>query len=200
MPSRAHEKYLEAEKLARILRNTAKDPRLRPISSTVKQKYFHASLAAYVAGWDNYIKSVVREYNSRITDPLDVKYSQVHSVASKMSERVLHKLNTPDRDNARDALLICTGYDPIGDWVWQKASLSAIEVKEFLGEIFKVRHSFAHGFDLPSFDWTSTTGGRKQLTDHALQRVEAFLRHLVKRTDKGLCRHASIFFPGAPIW
>lgn len=200
MPSNAFRKYKEDESMAGVLRDTAKDARLRPMQISVKQKYYHAALATYVAGWDNYIKSSIREFYSRTSDPLDVRYFAMHSISRTLTESILQKLNTPDRDRARNAILNCTGYDPINDWTWPSTAMSATQVKDYLSEILKVRHSFAHGFSMPGFTWTTTPTGKKRLSYSALSRVEAFLVHLVAQTDSGLCRHAASFFPGPPIW
>jgi hypothetical protein len=200
MASQAFQTYLGAQEMARVLRGTAQDRRLRPMTLRVKQKYYHAALAAYVAGWDYYIKSCVREFYTCTSDPFDARYFTVHTRSIDLTEKFLRNLNTPDRDRAREAILLCTGYDPIGDWTWPRAAMSATQVKDFLDEIFKVRHSFAHGFELPGFSWTTTATGKRQLADAALGRVEAFLAHLVKKTDSGLRLHAATFFRGPPIW
>jgi len=200
MSSIAFSKFLDSQDLAIMLRKTAQDVRLRPIKWDVKQKYYHASLTASVAGWDNYVKSVVREFYRSLSNPLDQRYAFAHSLAGDMSEKVLSRLNTPDRDQARNAILLCTGYDPINDWTWRKAQMSATDVKEFLADIFRVRHSYAHGFALPSTAWTRTPTGKVQLSSISLARVEAFLRHLAKRTDNGLRGHAKTVTQGLIVW
>lgn len=199
MPSQAYQGYIRSENLARVLRETAKDKRLRPIQNATQQKYYHASLAAYVAGWDHYVKSVVKEFLLRISAPSDPRYHQLHGVARALAEKELKKLNTPNRDNARAAIVMCTGYDPYSDWVWTRARMNATDVKEYFEEIFRVRHSFSHGFELPGFTWTTISSGRKQLNDASLARVEAFLRHIVAATDAGLAKHAALFQNPA-IW
>jgi len=78
--------------------------------------------------------------------------------------------------------------------------MSGVQVKEFLSEVLKVRHSFAHGFELPGFTWTITPSGRKQLSDSSLERVQYFFRHLAVQTDHGLRNHAAMLFSGLQIW
>ena len=56
-------------------------------------------------------------------------------------------------------------------------------------DILKVRHSFAHGFGMPSFGW-NTNGSTARLTNRIVQReVVALFNNLVKRTDRGLKHH-----------
>ncbi len=52
MPSQASDKYRDAANRAIFLSRTATDNRLRPMSEDQIQIYYHAALAAYVAGWD----------------------------------------------------------------------------------------------------------------------------------------------------
>lgn len=200
MPSRAYAKYLKAEAGAVLLRQTATDARLRPITADVKAKYLHASLAAHVAAWDNYVKTVVREYHSKISNPLDVRYSQIHEISGFFVEKSLKALNTPNRDNARNTIFHCTNYDPIGDWHWLSAGLSGPDVKDFLDEIFMVRHSFAHGFDLPRLSWLARTPHHQHLNVASMKKVQALFHHLVKETDKGLAASAVGVHSSTPLW
>ena len=60
------------------------------------------------------------------------------------------------------------------------------QVQSYLNEILQVRHSFAHGFALPSNTWTLSPSGRTRITSRAIKDVEALMYHLVKATDKGM--------------
>ncbi|WP_340117908.1 hypothetical protein [Pelagibius sp. 7325] len=184
----------------RRIQEAAGDPRLRPIPHEKKRGFLHASLAAYVASWDSYLNNVVREFCAGIRKPLDPEYSQVHGSLEVFVERSLKRFNTPNSNNSRVLLVDCTGYDPINDWKWPKAGLNATEARDFLDQILKVRHSFAHGFAIPSYDWTTTPSGDRRLDARSLKRIDAFLMHLAKATDMGLAEYARGVYPSAGIW
>lgn len=200
MGSAALAEYTSAASGARTLCATATDARLRPLSLQVKQQYLHASLAAHVAAWDNYIKSAIREYYRRTANPLDVRYAVLHNTVQMLSASALRKLNTPNRDNARNAIVECVGYDPLPDWTWKSANLTATDIKDFMDEVFKVRHSFAHGFGLPALDWLAPKSGANRLTVSAVNRVDHLFSHLTLRTDKGLAKYATLAGAPSPIW
>lgn len=78
--------------------------------------------------------------------------------------------------------------------------MNGTQSREFLNEILKVRHSFAHGFEIPAYQWTTTPLGKHQLNDAALHRIERFLLHLVTATDKGLSNYGKSNYPDRSIW
>ena len=189
MPSPAALKYQSASNTARILRQTASDPRLQPISRNQTQVYYHSALAAFVAAWDAYINELVRNFFTVTANPLDPKFHAVHSIARETAYRALERFNTPNADNTRNFLIQYTGYDPIGDWVWSAKSMSGVAVRQRLNEILRVRHSFAHGFSIPAFSWTQTATGKVRLTAKGIDEVDSFLKYLVKVTDQGMKQH-----------
>lgn len=200
MSSLSHVRFLSSVEAARDLRVVVKDARLRPISHAQKTRFLHAALAIYVAGWDSYLNQVTAEFVQKIANPTDAGYISLHSLISPIVEQKLKKFNTPNWENSRELLITCTGYDPISDWAWRKAHLNRQQSQDFLNGILKVRHSFAHGFAIPTFAWTQTPTGRIQLNDQALQRIERFFSHLVSATDNGLVVHGRRSFPGRTFW
>lgn len=189
MPSPAAVKYTLALERAKILRGTANDKRLFPISKDHKQFYYHASLAAMVAAWDAYINALVRDFARLTSNPLDYKYQAVHSILTEINRVALERFNTPNWENTRNLLVQHTGYDPYSDWIWPARNMGVQQVKERLNEILKVRHSFAHGFSIPNFTWTKSLSGRIRLTSEAIKDTEAFFNNIVRRTDKGISKH-----------
>ncbi|AFY80134.1 HEPN domain-containing protein [Oscillatoria acuminata] len=189
MPSPAALKYQSASNTARILRQTASDPRLQPISRNQTQVYYHSALAAFVAAWDAYINELVRNFFAVTANPLDPKFHAVHSIARETASRALERFNTPNADNTRNLLIQYTGYDPIGDWVWSAKNMSGVAVRQKLNEILRVRHSFAHGFSIPAFSWTQTATGKVRLTAKGIDEVDGFFKYLVKVTDQGMKQH-----------
>ena len=77
-----------------------------------------------------------------------------YTIAQQAAERDLDRFNTPNWENTRNLLIQCTGYDPINDWIWNRGGMSGLQVHNRLNEILHVRHSFAHGFNIPAYDWT----------------------------------------------
>ena len=160
------------------LRSAATDKRLRPMSQEDIQVYYHAALAAYVATWEAYINGLVSNFYDVIVDASDSRFHAIYTVARQAAERALERFNTPNWENTRNLLIQCTDYDPIGDWIWPRRGMVVSQVHERLNEILQVRHSFAHGFDIPTYDWTQSPGGRVQLTSKAIQETEAFFKNL----------------------
>jgi hypothetical protein len=197
MPSPAAIKYELAKQRASILRNAANT---HSLSRNHTQVYYHAALAAIVAAWDAYIKNLIRDFFSEVADPLVPKFHAIHTVAQVTSDNLLDKFNTPNWENTRNLLILCTGYDPINDWSWARRRMGVPQVKERLNQILKVRHSFAHGFALPAYSWTQTTGGRIRLTSRATYDSELFFNHLVKQTDKGMKLHITSIYAAASTW
>jgi hypothetical protein len=200
MPSNASAAFHVSLRLGRTLRDAATDKRLRPISERKRNDLLHASLAAYVANWDSYVNSVVREFVSVISNTLSPEYAAAHGIMSGFVEKSLKKFNTPNWDNSRSLLIECTGFDPFADWIWPRAKMRSLDVQNYLNEILKVRHSFAHGLSIPSYSWTTTAGGRNQLNSTSLLRIEKFLTHMVKVTDRGLSAHGRATYPSRPVW
>ena len=200
MPSPAALRYKSLSNTARILRETATDSRLHPISRSQTQVYYHSALAAFVAAWDAYINELVRNFFTTTANPLDPKFYAVHSIARDTAERALERFNTPNSENTRNLLIQNTGYDPIGDWVWSARSMSGLAVRQRLNDILRVRHSFAHGFAIPAYSWTQTPTGKVRLTARAIDDVDGFFGHLVAVTDLGMKQHIQTIYGIVVPW
>jgi RiboL-PSP-HEPN len=199
-PSPSAVSYFTAIEKTGILRRVANDNRLRPIPKDHKQAYYHAALAVSVAAWDAYIKNLVLNFYTEVTDILIAKYHALHTVTSNLAGVALSRFNTPNAENSRNLLIQYTGYDPIGDWIWPAARMNGQQVRDRLNEILKVRHSFAHGFGLPAYSWTRSRSGHIRLTNEAIQNTEAFLNNLVTRTDRGMQEHINTQYGATVLW
>jgi hypothetical protein len=188
MPSLASTNSADALERADILTTTAlMVPAVR--RSVKAQIYYHAALAICVAAWDAYLKGVVTEFYVAVNDPLNPQFHSMTTISKAFADRLKERFNTPNFENARDLIVNCTGYDPYADWVWPRRSMSVLQVQERLNQILRVRHSFAHGFPIPTYPWTQSGGGKVRLTKGAVRDAQALLRHLIVRTDRGLASH-----------
>ena len=201
MPSTAASKYITAAGHIRTLRKAATDRRLRPVSQDEIQVYYHASLTAYVAAWDAYINGLVSNFYDVIADSSDSRFQAIYIVAQQAAKRALERFNTPNWENTRNLLIQCTDYDPISDWIWSRRRMGSSQVHERLNEILRVRHSFAHGYDMPStINWIRSSRGRIRLTSKAIQGTEAFFKNLVNVTDSGMKGHIDQTYGISNIW
>ena len=195
MSSPAALKYIATVERIQTLRKTATDKRLRPMSLDEIQVYYHAALAGDVAAWNAYIKNVVNDFYNVIPNS-----SPIYVIAQQAAQRSMERFNTPNWEKAQRFLEECTGYDPINDWVWGRRGMSGLQVRVRLNEILQVRHSFAHGFDIPAYNWTELPSGRIRLTSKAIQETEAFFKNLVRVTDRGMKAYIKDTYELASIW
>lgn len=162
--------------------------------SNAKQVFLHAALAYQTATWDVYIKSLATEYYSATSQPHIQSYLAMHSIAKERMEKAKEKLNTPNSENSRNFLIEFTGYDPWPSWIPAGrvyGYTSVLQVKNHLNEIFKLRHSFAHGFTMPSFAWTQSSNGTNQLSVEILRKTGLFFQKLIESTDSGMASHTA---------
>lgn len=192
MLSPAASTYTTSASRIQTLRKAATDRRLRPMLLDEIRIYYHAGLTAYVAAWNAYIKNLVRDFYNVIVDPSDPKFRAIYTIAWKRAENALTRFNTPNAENTRNILVWYTGYDPINTLLWIQ--------REKLDDIVEVRHSFAHGFDMPSNTWTQSLSKRGHLTSKAIQDTEVFFKNLVKVTDNGMKAHIELTYGLPDIW
>ena len=196
MPSPAASTYTTAASRIQTLRKTATDKLLRPMLQDDEiQVYYHAALTAYVAAWNVYIRNLVRDFYDVIPNS-----SPVYAIARQAAERATERFNTPNWENTQKLLEHCTGHDPINDWIWSRRGMNSFQVRERLNEILRVRHSFAHGFDMPAYNWTQSPSGKVRLTSKAILETEAFFKNLVNVTDTGMETHINLTYGIASIW
>ena len=194
MPSPSAAKFLVAVDRATVLYRAAGDSRLRPQATTDKEALCHAALTALVAAWNAYVGNVIADYFAATANPTDARFNLAHTLAKSHADKLVEKFNTPNWENSRNLIAHCTGYDPINDWVWASGGLTGFEVRTRLKEILKLRHSFAHGFQIPTYGWIQFSGGRVVLTKAAVGKTTNFIRYLVLQTDRGLAFHVRNVF------
>jgi hypothetical protein len=200
VPSVSGERFASTINRAKVLllaasRETANADGLRR-----RQVIYHAALAAYVASWDAYVRQITLEFFDATANPLDPPYHMIHSTARALAENALKRFNTPNWDNSRELLIAHTGFDPYSTWVWPSQRYGVQQTKERLNQILRVRHSFAHGFVLPSLPWTQNSSGQTRLTREELSFTERFFRILVRETDKNMKSYIESNFPVSTNW
>ncbi|MFL9940379.1 hypothetical protein [Paraburkholderia graminis] len=154
-----------------------------------------------VAAWEGYLERLVGEVQQEITDPGHARLSAVLALFKLITDREVKYFNTPNAENARGLLYTHTGYDPINDWQWAAGALNGPQCRQRLNEILRVRHSFAHGFAIPTdIQWARHGVTPGKLTVTVLQSVDRFLSHMVKVTDAGMSLHLATVFGVATGW
>lgn len=190
MNSNAAAQFYLARAGARLLINAARKPPTASLSNQHKSACLHASWAMLVAAWEAYLERLIREVQQIITDPSQAKLSAVLALLKLISEKEIMRFNTPNSENSRNLLYRHTGYDPINDWQWATNGMTGIQTRTRLDEILRVRHSFAHGFPIPTdIVWVKNRNIQGNLTVGALNSVDRFLSHMVKVTDVGMAKH-----------
>ncbi len=198
MPSPAATVFKAMLSRAATFSSLAQDPRLRPLARNDSRLYLHAALASYVAAWESYIERLITNFFTESFDIQVVKFVVLHSLLQSLAKTASEKFNTPNSENARALLFDYTGYDPINDWAWR--NMPGPQVRLRLNQILKVRHSFAHGFAMPSYHWNTSPAGQVRLTQATIADTESFFVHLVQRTDRGMCDHIKLNYNSNLAW
>ncbi|MGW3448357.1 HEPN domain-containing protein [Streptomyces sp. NPDC001076] len=202
MPSLARTNFRRAVDRAVLLRKACcQQRRGRQLADDVRQVHYHSHLAACVAAWETYVESIVLEYLDRASRPLDPAFSELRTLLRECAASANKKFNTPNWDNSRNHIVKHTGFDPISSWSTAHRGSNSISSKNFLNDILVVRHSFAHGFPLPSsVPWLTVAGSQRLLSVKNLKEVESFLKSLTVVTDSGLSMRLSSIFAVHVNW
>lgn len=151
MPSLARSKFDAANVGSKILR--AYVSMASPVSTNVQlveQVCLKAAVAHAVGCWEGYVEAVLREFVAKVRVQSHRKTWTLISQFEAIVDRLASDLNTPNWDNTRSLLVDVTGLDPYAAWVWVKLFQNPSDTKNFFDGIMTVRHSFAHGFAIPS--------------------------------------------------
>jgi hypothetical protein len=178
----------------------SRDARLRPQARQDARLFLHAALAVYVAAWEGYVERLISNFFHESIDPSDARFVSLHQLLAALASKAADRFHTPNWENSRSLLAEYTAYDPINDWIWPQKSMPGHQVRERLNEILRVRHSFAHGFSMPSFAWNTSASGEVRLTAQTVREIEAFFVNLVDRTDDGMKRHLLTLYNSSLTW
>jgi hypothetical protein len=195
MPSASAVLFFEGRKRARLLVRAAR------VTGVDKATALHAALAMLVAAWEGYLERLVLEAQGEVSDAANRGLSGVLALLKTLSESEIKRFNTPNADNARRLLSAYTGYDPINDWSWPNGNLNAIQTRQRLDEVLRVRHSFAHGAAIPgNISWARNRNRLGELTSRALWSTDSLLSHLVRATDAGMATHLNSVYGVSLKW
>ena len=114
--------------------------------------------------------------------------------------RAIDRFNTPNAENCRELLLRFTGFDAFPVLSSHRLGLPANLARIRLNEVLKVRHSFAHGFQIPTYQWTTRYGITNRLTKTAVRNAAWLIQDFVDSLDLRISSHLKNSFPSRVFW
>lgn len=200
MASAARQRFIHSISSADRLRALSSDKRLRPITYEEAAPPLHASLASYVSAWEAYVEAVVVEALDRAMVGATQSEIALIGLVRQEAVRAIDKFNTPNAENCRDLILRYTGCDVFPVMSSPSLGLAANFARGRLNEVMRVRHSFAHGFQIPSYSWTMRNGVGGRLSVKAIRSVRGLIVDFVNAIDNQLSIHMAAQFPGRFFW
>ena len=167
-----------------------------------RQEALHrAGVVLIVAAWQAYIEKLSNETldlieNSLIAPkkggsvPAWVKsafYFRKPSVRQSIGS-----LNTPNTQNVTRLFDWSFGYDPKSSWTWYspRRKWDSSKFCERTDEWLKIRHTIAHGNELPkNLAWLKNSAGTPRLNLSLLKEAQRHFGMLARLTDKGMAKH-----------
>jgi len=158
-----------------------------------------AGVVLSVAAWQAYVEKLLLEglstINSSMLDPGAPAPSwslQTFNMRKAQIETSVKKFNTPNDVNVRNLFLEALGFNPWPVWAWQQGrrQWDALEVRNRTNTWVLVRHSIAHGFDLPTnVTWLRGANGQARLTLKLLKECRNHFQYLASKTDTAFAEH-----------
>ncbi|WP_195821699.1 HEPN domain-containing protein [Roseobacter sp. MH60115] len=159
-----------------------------------RQDALHRSgVVLTVAAWQSYVEKVIAEafhlVSDHMTDPASATPTwaiQSFNLRKAQAKTLIKRFNTPDDVRVRDVFQDTMGFNPWGSWEWRQGprQWDAPEIRRRTNGWVRVRHSVAHGFDLPDdLDWLKGENGEARLTLGLLNECRKHFAHLVGITD-----------------
>jgi hypothetical protein len=157
-----------------------------------------AGVVFVVAAWESYIEQVLIEGFAAIERDAGAGVGAAaapnwarHALGLRKIEiaRAAKRLNTPDATGVRDLLRETLGFNPWDIWQWQarRRQWNAEEMRRRLNGWLQVRHSIAHGSELPTnVEWCMDTRGRPCLNLPQLRECRKYFNYIAKQTDDAL--------------
>lgn len=164
-----------------------RDLRTGPGRRTREVALNRAIVVLTVAAWQAYVQDAARAALNRIRPPKGTPQGAYPVLRGQVLSSV-GSFATPNAENTR-VLLLHVGFDPWPSWAWREGSISLtdLEVRERLNHWLKVRHSIAHGDDLPRVPvLAKTNDGTSTLRLRNARACVRFFERLTEATTSGL--------------
>lgn len=151
MGSAALTKFQDAIVGARVLASFFGSASVASANQTLTdQCLLKAAIAQAVGCWEGYIEGALPEFVSKTRVQAHRKAWTLIVQFESLVDKLTNDLNTPNWDKSRDLILNITGMDPYASWIWTPRFANQVDTKSFFNGILDVRHSFAHGFAVPT--------------------------------------------------
>lgn len=161
-----------------------------------RQEAIHrAGVVLTVAAWQAYIEKVALEALAKIEAKVQVDEEGKPTppwvrASFKFRKPSITKsvgdLNTPNSQNVIRLFDWSFGFNPGPFWIWNspRRRWSKDQFSSRTDEWLKIRHSIAHGNDLPiNMPWIKNASGAARLNLSLLKECQRHFRELVRRTD-----------------
>ncbi len=171
-----------------------------------QQEAVHRSCVVLsVAAWEGFVEHLLSEAVSALAPPQStVTWAATHFnlIAADLAGRIVD-FGTPNSENIQRLYRSSIGFDPWPTWSWHvpRRQWTPNDMRTRLNQWLKIRHSIAHGDDLPSnLQWIQDSQGRARLTRTLSKECMKFLDRLATQTEAGLKQHLSSHFGIANPW
>ena len=160
-----------------------------------------AGVVLTVAAWQAYIEKVIGEGFSRLDDKVTAPLNGVDPppwavggirLRGAMIKKRIADFNTPNSENVRRLFVEAFDFNPWPYWTWHVArrDWNSAMVRDRTNEWLRIRHSIAHGFELPDdLDWIQGDNGSPRLTLNLLKECRKHFHYLASMTDDAFWTH-----------
>ena len=151
MGSAALAKFQDTVVGGRVLASFCGVPSGASLDQTLTDQYLlKAAIAQAVGCWEGYLEAALPEFVSKTRVQAHRKAWTLIVQFESLDDKLAADLNTPNWDKSRELILNITGMDPYASWIWAPRFANQTDTKAFFNGILDVRHSFAHGFAVPT--------------------------------------------------
>ena len=173
-----------------------------------RQDALHAAgIVMTVAAWQAYVEKLLNEGLEKIGTDLNTPGTPrwaIHNFNMRRAaiKNAIKKFNTPNDVNVRSLFSDALDFDPWLSWEWNqnRRHWSVAEVRRRTNAWVLIRHSVAHGFELPGDVVWIQRNGRPRLTLGLLEECRRHFVHLAEKTDAGFGQFLVAHHQMPPPW